>query len=73
MSALHFSLSQITSPIYAVPVMVIPLVSYITGELDRFDVVEGFARSILSSPDIVPAFFQAARIGLGLIAVQRRP
>jgi ATP/maltotriose-dependent transcriptional regulator MalT len=57
---------------YTVPMMVISVASYITGGMARVDVAEGFARSILSSPDIVPAFFNAARIALALAAVQRR-
>ena len=57
---------------YTVPAVIIPVVSYITGEMDRVDVVDSLAQSIFSSPDVVPATLNAARIGLALIAVQRR-
>ncbi len=60
-----------TLPYYTVSAVVIPVVAYITGEMARFDVVEGVAQSIFSSPIAVPAHSNAARIGLALIAVQR--
>lgn len=57
---------------YTVPTVVIPAVAYITGRMVHFDLVETVANAIFSLPVALPAYLHAARIGLGLIAVQRQ-
>jgi len=57
---------------YAGLAVIIPISAYITGESAKFDVAEGFARSILDSPNLTPDYGFAARIGLALMAVQQR-
>ena len=56
---------------YAVPALVIPEVSRITGDTHRFQVAEEAAGIILSSPNAIPHYAMCARIGLALMAVQR--
>ena len=70
-SNLPGEVTRTTSPVYSVPAVVIPVAAYITGGLDKFDVVEGLAQSIFASPDALPDINYSARMGLALIAVQR--
>ena len=68
-------LMQLTPPgpdiEHAVPAITIPAVARITGSLDRFDVAENAASTVLSSPFGTPLMVLLARAGLGLIAVQQ--
>ena len=57
---------------YLVPAVVIPVAAYITGGMAKFEVVEGLAQSIFASPHVTPDIGYEARIGLALLAVQRR-
>ena len=54
-----------------VHVVGVPVAAYITGGTARFDVAEGVAQTIFSSPDSVPTILHAAQIGRALIAVRR--
>jgi tetratricopeptide (TPR) repeat protein len=56
---------------YALPAVTIPLVSRITGVLDRLDIAATAARAVVSSPFANPIFAMMARTGLGLLAVLR--
>ncbi|MFQ6030079.1 MAG: tetratricopeptide repeat protein, partial [Dehalococcoidia bacterium] len=71
-SNLPDALTSATIPYYVVSAVVISVVAYITGEMTHFDVVEGIAQFIFSSPITAPAHSNAARIGLAFIAVQRQ-
>ena len=71
-SNLPGEVTRINSPNYSTPTVVIPIAAYITGGMGKFDVVEGLAQSILDSPNTMPDHGYAARIGLALMAVQRR-
>jgi hypothetical protein len=51
--------------------MTIPLVSRITGVLDRLDIAATVAQAVVSSPFANPLFAMMARTGLGLLAVLR--
>jgi len=62
----------VTQGAYTVPTVVIPAVAYKTGRMDHFDLVETIASAIFSLPVALLAYLHAARIGLGLIAVQRQ-
>jgi DNA-binding CsgD family transcriptional regulator len=56
---------------YAFPAVTIPLVSRITGVLDRLDIAATAAQAVVSSPFANPVFAMYARAGLGLLAVLR--
>jgi tetratricopeptide (TPR) repeat protein len=56
---------------YACPAATLLLVSRITGVLDRLEVAETAARTVVSSPFANPFFATMARAGLGLLAVLR--
>ena len=56
---------------FAVAALVIASVSRITGFTDRCQAAEEAAGVILSSPYDIPRFSLAARVGLGIVAVQR--
>jgi tetratricopeptide (TPR) repeat protein len=56
---------------YAYPAATIPLVSRITGVLDRLDIASTAARAVTSSPFVIPLYATMARAGLGLLAVLR--
>ena len=56
---------------FAVAALVISSVSRITGVTDRFEAAEAAAGIILSSSFDIPRFTLAARVGLGMMAVQR--
>jgi DNA-binding CsgD family transcriptional regulator len=56
---------------YALPAVTIPLVSRITGVLDRLDIAATAAQTVVSSPFANPLFAMMARAGLGLLAVLR--
>ena len=71
-SNLPREVSRIDAPNYMGPALIIPIASYITGELAMFDVAEGLAQSILDSPYPTLDFRFTARISLALMAVQRR-
>ena len=47
--------------------MVIPLITRITGVMERLNVAEETAQSFLSSPSVPPVALQPFRIGLALI------
>lgn len=51
--------------------IVIPVVGYITGVTDHFDIAESAAQTVLSSPSVTPILAIAVRPGMALIAVQR--
>jgi tetratricopeptide (TPR) repeat protein len=51
---------------------IIALAGRITGRLERFDEAEVAANTVLSSPITIPIFSLHARIGLAVIAVERR-
>tara|TARA_B100001971_G_C18266840_1_gene593884 strand:+ start:9602 stop:10387 length:786 start_codon:yes stop_codon:yes gene_type:complete len=53
------------------PAVVLPIVTYITGVARHLNVAEEVAATVLSSSVTTPLFDRFARIGLGLIAVQR--
>ncbi|MFQ6030601.1 MAG: LuxR C-terminal-related transcriptional regulator, partial [Dehalococcoidia bacterium] len=56
---------------FAVLAAVIPIVARITGVLDRLDVAETAAETVLSSPSAIPLSLIVARSGLALLAVLR--
>jgi DNA-binding CsgD family transcriptional regulator len=56
---------------YALPAQVLTWVARITGDLDRIDVAEATARTILSSPFAMPYYALWSRAGLGMVAVLR--
>jgi len=60
------------TPWYVAPAVVIPVVAYITGVASRFDVAEAIAQRVVSSPYVQLGIRNAARMGLALMAVQRR-
>ena len=55
---------------YAWPAVAIPIVSRISGNLDRLEVAREAAETILSYPSALPFLTGFARVGLALIAVQ---
>jgi DNA-binding CsgD family transcriptional regulator len=61
----------VTPQPFAVAALVIASVARITGVTDRFEAAEAAAGIILSSPFDIPRFTLAARVGLGMMAVQR--
>ncbi len=56
---------------YSVPAQIIPWVARITGVLDRLDVAEAAAQSVLASPFANPIYVLHSRASLGLLAVLR--
>jgi DNA-binding CsgD family transcriptional regulator len=56
---------------YASPAVTIPWIARITGVLDRLDIAETAAQTVVSSPFANPVFAMMARTGLGLLAVLR--
>ena len=56
---------------YAMMAMLIPVVARISGVMDRFDIAEAAADSVLSSPSAAPVVVGIASIGLVLVSVQR--
>jgi DNA-binding CsgD family transcriptional regulator/tetratricopeptide (TPR) repeat protein len=56
---------------YALPAVTIPVVSRITGVLDRLDIAAAAAQTVVSSPFANPLYAMLARAGLGLLAVLR--
>jgi DNA-binding CsgD family transcriptional regulator/tetratricopeptide (TPR) repeat protein len=65
------STPPIPSHDYAGLALTIATVAYLTGETGRFDVAEAAANMVLSSPTAPPRLVHLARVGLGLIAIQR--
>jgi len=63
--------ASVTPQPFAVAALVIASVARITGVTDRFEAAEAAAGIILSSPFDIPRFTLAARVGLGMMAVQR--
>jgi ATP/maltotriose-dependent transcriptional regulator MalT len=55
---------------YAIPAMVIPTWSRVTGSVEHFELAEMAATAVLSSPTATPLTTIFARSGKGLIAVQ---
>jgi tetratricopeptide (TPR) repeat protein len=62
---------NLPGPFATLKAVVIPMVAYITGGMDKLDVAERVARSIFDSPEPILSHMNAARIGLALIAVLR--
>ena len=58
-----------SGPIYGFPAVVIPLVARITGVLERIDIAESAAETVLSSPSVDPSFATYAKVALALRAV----
>ena len=56
---------------YSVVPLVIGVAARLTGRINRSDVAEAAAETVLSSPSVVPLFAQHARIGLAFLAVQQ--
>ena len=74
-SNLPREIERLEAPNFAGPAVIIPLAAYITGQMatpSMFDVAEGLAKSLLDSPNVTADYHYAARIGLALMAVQRR-
>ncbi len=52
--------------------MAIAVIARITGVLDRLDIAEALAVTVLSDPAVTPALAMYANAGLALLAVQKR-
>jgi len=57
---------------YLLPALAIPLVTRITGVVDRSEAAQSAAEAVLSSGSVLPLGDQIARAGLGLLVVERR-
>ena len=56
---------------YAITAMIIPVVARISDVIYRFDIAEGAADAVLSSPSAAHSVVVRTRIGLALMSVQR--
>lgn len=70
LEAVQLNSSGPTMP-YANMAMMIPVVTRIPGVMDRFDIAEGAADAVLSSPSAASSVVVRARVGLALMSVQR--